>query len=254
MKTTIKTILCLLLSACAEAEDAQVYNDPEDGGNESIELAQTQQALIQPDFYGVWGSGNKCGHPNQGSANCYLPSSRTRRMKFHASTCSSWWQARMVSAEQNYKNTVESAGWTYLSGGSSGVNINVRCDTTNKCTTAKACMTPITYTCSGGICKMSVVDVWVDVNEMEGADGDWNWATLTETQRQKLAQNTFVHEVGGHAFGLGHEFNELWGNDPDAPLTPITSNAMGSSVANHKSTWQNISQPHQVSDLTNYIP
>jgi hypothetical protein len=197
-------LLAALSAACGsgelEDEDTLCDMSVQDGdatgcanGSELDELGELEQPIYIPSGYGHAGS-NAC----TSVLDCFVPDKKYIQAKFYASTCSSWWQARMVTAFANIESMVDNLGddWGFIGPGS-GL-YEVRCGNALEL----GSFTPLdTQVHSGGPIQYNKGNILVDVADIQNLPF---WvAGSTETQRQTFAVNAIRHEFG-HLLGLPH--------------------------------------------------
>ena len=205
---------------------------PEEGGTElgGQVLGTAEQAVYMPVLYGFEGGngGPACGTPGAWADNeCFVPNSKRHYVKFHAGTCTSWWQARAVEiwnevlADLNYVNSYvrdDRPNWELLpadgTGLSNGVIFQWGCDG-NTSPEGAGSFVPN---------KSNSDDIDVagndELRQYKGgvlklyttyAQNDGRWTTSNDARRQRRARNLIRHEVW-HQFGLGHETPGLMGD------------------------------------------
>lgn len=200
MKNIIKAILALALFACgASPEDENVVE------GDYIPIGSTGQEIFMPTGYGAEnGSGTPQCSPPWGGGICRVPDSKTLLYKLFASTCSSWWQARVVGAEAYVQPFLDGLGddWNY-SGEVAGLyNIDIRCTASS----GLADFNNLQASTDNHATEFGTLQQWVygsiriDTAEIEAQPG---WASKTEAQRIRFAENIIRHEYG-HSFGFGH--------------------------------------------------
>lgn len=191
------------------------YEAPADAGADAapLELGTAEQALLYiPPGYGKDPNANRCAAaPWQGA--CYVPASKSIRIKFFASTCAGdYAKTRVVEATDIITALLNARGWNVT-----GPDSQDRYDFDVKC--VDPVYTPgdnvLGYftnpedgtggtSCSniqglGRLCKYA----WGNVRIRIGALNNYLYQCPGDARKKVCWRNTLLHEYG-HAFGLGH--------------------------------------------------
>lgn len=199
--------LCLSTACAGNYDEPGQDVDVNSGVNGGmVEIGQTDEAVsvasFNPAGYGMKSTGAQTRCWTNGS--CDRPASKVFRFRFHASTCSSWYQARVVTAYNNMLTILESRGWDVQDPSSSGLaEYHMYCGT--ETTGYAGTFQKIVYTCdASNNCKYTQGIMYLQPNVIQG--GIWN--TKNETQHQKFVANIALHEMM-HMAGLAHDDSAL---------------------------------------------
>ncbi len=165
------------------------------------------QPIFMPTNYGSENStaSPQCSPPWSGGI-CLVPDSKQFLYKLFASSCSSWWQARVVGAEAYFKPLINGLGddWVYSGEISGHYSIDLRCEPTGPTSLAdfrsSSSGVDTHPTEFGTLWQWKTGSVRYDTADIED---EATWANKTDAQRIRYAENIIKHEYG-HSVGLGH--------------------------------------------------
>lgn len=219
---------------------------PESRPEPEGDIGTLEQALTWPVGYGTlklnpsrcWdSSGDGCLHPNWAN--------KTFRRRFQAGSCSSWFQARFVSADGLWTNTLSSRGWTIQVPDSNGKakwywhckpasELQALCNTTN----ALGCTAVNWAQDASGNGVHTGGNVYIFPEKFEAQA---SWAGKTDAQKERFATNILLHELY-HSVGLGHSDAMLSSTLMVSPAPTSFYDAIFSPVTQER-TWLNDFQP-----------
>lgn len=159
--------------------------------------------IYMPNGYGadVSSNGLRCGNPF-GGGRCLVPDSKTIDIKFYASTCSSWWQARFVEVWWEYEAILASMNeWQLVS--TSNFKHTWRCGNVSGGLGHTALLSEGAEdheTPRGILRQIKKTNLRIDSADMESSA---NWEAADDSERQRKARRTIRHEVA-HELGFGH--------------------------------------------------
>lgn len=237
MKVSI--VYLLLLAACGAPD--RVFEDPAalgfpdtsdpilaapavEGLPDFIQKPLDVEKTTRPGGYGSQGyrtpadtgahPGYDCVLPwNEGI--CYGAKRKDYRLKFYASSCSSWWQARVVEAQAQLNAAYEaSTGFGVYNVTFDGTfEIDLHCaavpDGYNAYTQLKN-FTITTVPGFGTFNQYAKASTFIGASAIESSPG---WINGTDAQRQRFARNVIKHEMVHGFYGLGHALNPVEGNN-----------------------------------------
>lgn len=192
--------IALLLFACGAPLDEE----------EGLYIGTLEQGIFVPVGYGAESgtqngvSSPPCDDTDWAGGQCSIPDSKFQIYKFFASSCSSWWQARFVGAENYVKPFVNGLGddWAYYGGDINGVYTHgMYCNTSS----GLGAFTPGPdfenhATPLGTLRQYKNGTIRIDTADIEAQAG---WSSKTEAERIRFAENVIRHEMG-HSLGFGH--------------------------------------------------
>lgn len=203
----LRKLLALAALCCACSGNPDLFSEVSDAGAdaappEDLELGQVAQALTWPAGYGSRLNDHQRCYTVP-AAGCSRAKFKTYRHRFFASTCTSWYQTRVLNAYNKFVAAVTPLGWTILpptSGGAS--DIQTRCDTTVTSGSQLGRFNIGIQTCSGSpqLCAFETGAAYLHPNRLE-SHADWAGATAAE--REIAVENVMLHEYL-HSAGLGH--------------------------------------------------
>lgn len=216
-KTFILIAACLACAGEAPEEelicDMSVGDETEAGCAKGAELDELdeelgtlEQGLTLPLGYGSHvANWSRC----LSRFSCRLPTDKTITYRFYASTCNAWWQARFVTAVDNWVNLLGDVGWTITHHSGNNPDYILKCD--NNAGASLGGFTPAS--CSGADpAKCNKGTAYVNPTAIGALP---TWSSKTDTQRQRWAVNAIFHELG-HGVGFGH-------GGPDGGNTTVMS-------------------------------
>jgi hypothetical protein len=198
----------------AEEEPGLMFVErPQDFAAPDGDIGVSEEALTRPGLYGAESTGTGGGDPGGGGYFCSVPwnwslcfvkQSKSIRLKFFASTCSSWWQTRVVEAQNALNAAYNGIGWYWAGPSFDGsYEISVKCAAGNDGALGGVLITggyTDTTVADGTIRKWNKGNMEISPANVEAQSG---WASYSEAQKQRYARNLIKHEFG-HTAGLGH--------------------------------------------------
>lgn len=175
------------------------------GSDCMVPLGTSEQAVWVAGGYGARQDGLRCDALNSGEW-CSAPRNTTPiRFKFYASTCSPWWQTRVVEVWNELAPKLANAGWD-IQGPTSGGSFNYAIKCGPIATGAYGQFAPEVkgnMDCddfyNGEFCRHDKGTVWFNTAKIETGP----FTAQSETNKQRWGRNEIRHEMG-HVFGLGH--------------------------------------------------
>lgn len=249
----IFAILSLGVFACSGPVSDNSYDTGVDGYTydeswfeEDVDIAQLMQNLTAASGYGtiVGTDGTRCPAGLSGDI-CRYPRDKDAYYRFRSSTCSSWWQSRVVEAWNDWLVVDRDLGWTvrdpapggfadyYLECGDAGSN-NLGYFSP-KDSDIKGTEPEKYVTHSTGLIKIDATDI----------QGVSTWSTRSDVERQRFARNVIIHELF-HSSGLGHP---LGGEQPGSVMR-------GPGAASTSTWWSGLKYPTgtELGWIEDYIP
>lgn len=219
----MKRLLGLLAAfalACGSVDNGDLF-EPYEEGDAGVELGQTAQALTRSGAFGIetdcggdcegddpleFRNGAKCIVPWD-TGYCNVPKKKSIRMGFQASTCSSWWQARFVAVNTTINADHAGSGWQWAAPAFDGTtDAQIKCGVVPDGSGATGGQWPsapwndVSAFPNGTIRQWNKSNIVIDTVVIQGLA---DWASKTDAQRRRMAENIIRHEIY-HMFGHGH--------------------------------------------------
>jgi len=231
MKNTIKAVIAFALAvACAGTDDFEPDGD--------VLIGNLGQEIFVPTNYGTAkGSSSEsappCTPPWPGSI-CTVPDNKHIKIGFQAGTCSSWYQARVVSGHATWQFWINNLGDDW--GTSTGNNYQIKCGTIGVINGKRPLATfalndqdvDTHPTEHGTLMQYRKGTITIDPANIEAMAG---WGSLSEASKQRVVDNAVKHELG-HLVGFPHESgNSLMGTSANYSSTAYSYNSSMTSRA-----------------------
>ena len=244
--------LALLAFACGSPTEEDYYETGVDGVvyneswfDENIDIGQTTQAITVTPGYGTIDGTNGIRCVPQTGTVCKYPRDKDAYYRFKASTCSSWWQARVVSAWNDWLVVDRDLGWTIRDpapGGFADYYLSCQDAGSNNLGVFNPSDSVISGTEPNRYKTHTTGTIYIDTAAIQALP---EWSSKTDVQRQRFARNAIIHELF-HSSGLGHPFS---GEQPNSVM-------LGPGPTATSTWWTNLRYPTgtELGYIQDYVP